>query len=119
MAGRAWAARRFPVRVGRSPTADLRLEEHGVWEEHFQVTMNPAAGFVLETRPNALVTTNGQPAQRKVLRSGDTIEIGSLKMRFWLGEARQHGLRASEWLAWMTIVAVTLGQVALICWLPR
>ena len=119
MAGATWVARRFPVRVGRSAASDLRLEEHGVWDEHFQITLNPAAGFVLETQAEALVTTNGQPAQRAVLRNGDTIEIGSLKMRFWLGEARQGGLRISEWFVWTAIAAVTAVQIALVYWLSH
>lgn len=118
-AGITWIARHFPVRVGRSATCDLRLEEHGIWDEHFHISLNPAAGFVLETQPDALITANGLPTQRLVLRNGDTIEIGALKVRFWLGEARRRGLRASEWLAWCTIAAVTFGQIALVYWLPR
>jgi len=118
-AGAIWVARRFPVRVGRSAACDLQFEEHGGWDEHFQIALNPAAGFVLETQPDALVTANGLPVQRSVLRNGDTIEMGALKMQFWLGEARRRGLRLSEWLVWMTIAAVSLGQIALAYRLPR
>jgi pSer/pThr/pTyr-binding forkhead associated (FHA) protein len=118
-AGTTWVARRFPVRVGRAPTCDLQLEEHGVWDHHFQIDINSAAGFVLETQPEALVTANGHPVQRVVLRNGDRVEIGALKLQFWLAEARQRGLRFSEWLVWAVIVSVLMGQVALIYWLPR
>jgi len=48
------------------------------------------------------------------LRNGDAIEIGSLKIQFWLSEARQRGLRLREWFVWVLIAAVCLGQVALI-----
>ena len=118
-AGSTWVARRLPACVGRSAACDLRLEERGVWDEHFQIAMNPDAGFVLETRPNALITANGQPVQRTVLRNGDTLEIGSLKMQFWLGEAPRRSLRIAEWSIWATIAAVSLGQIALVYWLPR
>jgi hypothetical protein len=118
-AGVTWIARRFPVRVGRSAACDLQLEEHGVWDEHFQISLNSAAGFVLETLPDALITANGLPAQRVVLRNGDTIEIGAAKIQFWLGEARRRGLRVSEWLVWTTVVAVTFAQIALVYWLTR
>jgi hypothetical protein len=118
-AGATWVSRRFPVRVGRDPRCDLQVEEHGVWDEHFHISLNPAAGFVLETCPDALVTSNGQPIQRMVLRSGDTLEIGALKMQFWLTEARQRGLRISEWLVWATILAVSFSQIALGYWLPH
>src|SRR5437773_9698275 len=118
-AGTAWVARRFPVRIGRSPSADLRLEEIGVWEEHLQLQFAPAEGFVLETAPNALATVNGQPLQRSVLRNGDLIEIGSVKMQFGLSETRQTGLRLREALTWAAIAGISLGQIALIYWLLK
>ena len=118
-AGSTWVARRFPVRVGRATECDLQLEEPGVWNRHFQILLNTGAGFVLETEPEALVTTNGQPAQRAALRNGDVIEIGALKLQFWLGEARRRGLRSKEWLVWATLLAVSLGQIALAYWLPH
>lgn len=118
-AGSSWDARRFPVRVGRSVACDLRFEEHGVWDEHFQILFNPAAGFVLETYPDALVTANGQPVQRTVLSNGDTIEIGALRLQFWLGEVARRSLQISEWFIWATIAGISLGQVALVYWLPR
>src|SRR5690242_13117352 len=117
-AGATCVARRFPVRIGRSAQCDFQLEEPGVWDRHFQIGLSPATGFILETEPDALVTANGQPAQRIALRNGDTIEIGELKMQFWLGEARQRGLQFSEWLVWLTVAAVVAGQIFLIYWLP-
>jgi predicted component of type VI protein secretion system len=116
-AGARWTARRFPVRVGRSAHSDLQLEEHGVWDEHFLVTLDPGAGFVLQTQPNALVVANGQPTESAVLRNGDTIEIGAVKLRFWLSEARQRGLAIRETLFWILVGAVCLAQIALIYWL--
>jgi hypothetical protein len=118
-AGATWVARRFPVRVGRAPSCDLQIEEHGVWNEHFQINFHPVAGFVLETHPDALVTANGQPMQRASLRNGDTVEIGALKLQFWLSEARRSNLNVSEWLVWAVIAAVSLGQITVVYWLPR
>jgi pSer/pThr/pTyr-binding forkhead associated (FHA) protein len=116
-AGAVWVARRFPVRVGRSAASELQLEEDGVWDEHFQISFDPAAGFLLATRPDALVTVNGQPAQDALLRNGDLLEIGSLKLQFWLAESRQRGLLAREAFLWAMVTAVFLSQIALIYWL--
>jgi pSer/pThr/pTyr-binding forkhead associated (FHA) protein len=116
-AGAVWSARHFPVRIGRSAGSDLQLEEHGVWDEHLRIGLNPAAGFALETQPDALVTVNGQPVQRAVLRNGDTLEVGSVKIQFWLKEARQRGLRMQEALVWAVIAVVTTLQMALFYWL--
>ena len=118
-AGATQVARRFPVRAGRSPACDLQLEEPGVWDEHFEVDLHPDAGFVLETKGEALVTANGQPLQRAVLRNGDLIELGAVKLQFWISEARQRGLRLREAFVWSLIGAVSIGQVVLVYWLVR
>lgn len=119
MAGTAWSASRFPVRIGRSASADLQLEESGVWEDQAEVRQTRTQGFILESRPDALALINGEPAREVALRNGDTIQLGSVKMRFWLAPTRQRGLRVREWLVWTGLAAVCLGQVALIYWLVQ
>jgi pSer/pThr/pTyr-binding forkhead associated (FHA) protein len=118
-AGAHWVARRFPVRIGRAASSDLQLEEDGVWDEHLRIDFVPAEGFLLETQSDALASVNGQPVEHVILRNGDLIGLGSLKLQFWLGEARQRGLGVREWFVWIGIGAVCLGQVALIYWLLR
>jgi hypothetical protein len=100
MAGTAWVARRFPVRIGRSPNADLQLEESGIWDQHLQLDFSPAEGIVLSAHPN-----------------GDSIDIGSLKLQFWLADTRQTDLRLREGFTWAAIAAISFGQVGLIYWL--
>ena len=116
-AGTNWVARRFPVRIGRSGSAHLQLEEDGVWDEHLQLDFSPAEGIVLNAQPDALTSVNGQPVHQAVLRNGDVIEIGSLRMQFWLSDVRQAGLRFREGLTWAGIAAISFGQVGLIYWL--
>jgi Inner membrane component of T3SS, cytoplasmic domain len=118
-AGTAWVARRFPVRIGRSASADLQLEESGVWDQHLKLDFNPAEGIVLSAEPNALAAVNGLAVHQAVLRNGDAIDIGSLKLRFWLTETRQADLRLREGFTWAAIAAISLGQVGLIYWLLR
>ena len=69
--------------------------------------------------PNALLTVNHAPAQTVRLRNGDTIELGSARLQFWLAQGPQRGLRLREWIVWLLIAAICLGQVALVYWLPR
>jgi pSer/pThr/pTyr-binding forkhead associated (FHA) protein len=118
-AGTVWMARRFPVRIGRAAAADLQLDESGVWDQHLQLDLSPGEGFVLSAQPNALASVNGQAVHQALLRNGDAIDVGSVKMQFWLGETRQGGLRFREGLTWAGIAIVTLGQVGLIYWLLR
>jgi pSer/pThr/pTyr-binding forkhead associated (FHA) protein len=116
-AGTLWAARHFPVRIGRSADSDLPLEENGVWDDHLKINLVPAEGLILEAQPSALASVNGQPAQRAVLRNGDVIEIGSVKIQFWLNEARQRGLKFREALIWALVALVSFGEVGVIYWL--
>ena len=116
-AGTVWSARRFPVRIGRAVSADLQLEEAGVWDEHLQLEFNRAEGIILNAQGDALVSVNGDPVKQAVLRNGDVIEVGALRMQFWLSENQQAGLRFREGLTWAGIAAVSLGQIWLIYWL--
>jgi hypothetical protein len=116
-AGLFWNACRFPIRIGRASGNDLQLEDDGVWNEHFQVALSPAEGFVLSVHPGALVTVNQTPASATRLRNGDLITAGSAQLCFRLSETRQRGLRLPECLVWTLVLGVVLGESALIGWL--
>jgi len=118
-AGTPWVARRFPVRIGRSPASDLQLEEPGVWEDHLELTLDPVQGVMLTPQPGALVTVNREAVQAARLRNGDSIEVGSVRLQFWLAETRQRGLRMREWFVWCIVAAISLGEVALVYWLLK
>lgn len=113
-AGASWVPRHFPVRIGRAPGCDLQIEEPGVWDQHLRLDFIPADGFVLSTQPDTLATVNSHAVQETVLRNGDLIEAGSLKLQFWLSETRQTGLRLRETLTWLAVAAICLAQIVII-----
>jgi pSer/pThr/pTyr-binding forkhead associated (FHA) protein len=117
-AGVSWSARHFPVRIGRSTGCDLCLEEPGVWDQHVALTLD-SSGFFLRTQGAALARVNGQPVAESVLRNGDAIEIGTVKLQFWLSSPQQKRLRLRELLSWGTILLVCLGQVIILYLLFR
>ncbi|HUD82528.1 MAG TPA: FHA domain-containing protein [Candidatus Saccharimonadales bacterium] len=108
----------FPIRVGRAEGLDFSLDEPGVWPRHFQIGWQPE-GLILEAEPDALVSVNDAPVRRAVLRNGDIITLGSLKIRFSLSSVRQSSMTAREWLTWIALGALCLGQVALVYLLLR
>jgi hypothetical protein len=66
----------------------------------------------------AFVAVNGQRLEQPlVLRNGDVIELGAVKLRFGLSPTRQRSLRFREAVTWIALAALCLGQVALIYWL--
>jgi Inner membrane component of T3SS, cytoplasmic domain len=118
-AAQHWAVRRFPFRIGRSPQADLTLEDAGIWDVHLQIDLDPAQGVLLASGPESFTVVNGHPAGQApmVLRNGDLIEAGSVKIRFGLSPTRQYSLRFREIATWTALGALCLGQVWLIYWL--
>jgi hypothetical protein len=118
-AGNQLVARRFPFCVGRAVQNDLQLEDDGVWDQHLAVEFQKQEGFKFTTSANALATINGESVQSKILRNGDIITVGSVKIQFWLAAARQGSLFVRESFVWTLLVLVTLGQFALLYWLSR
>jgi pSer/pThr/pTyr-binding forkhead associated (FHA) protein len=118
-AGTQTVVRCFPFHIGRAPGNELQLADDGVWDRHLTVEFDPQSGFSLVTAPEALATINGAPVQKTVLRNGDVITAGSVRIQFWLAAARQGSLRLRENFVWVLLALVTLGQFALLYWLVR
>ena len=113
-AGARWVARRFPVRIGRDNDSDLQLEQDGVWDQHCELTLDRAEGFVLSARLEALMAVNHQPVRSTRLRNGDIVELGSARLRFWLAEVPQRGLIWREAVVWLLVAIVSAAQIALL-----
>jgi pSer/pThr/pTyr-binding forkhead associated (FHA) protein len=113
-AGLLWEARRFPVRVGRGADMDLRLEEDGVWENHFQLDLDAQTGFHLIATPGVILSVNQTPVQSVRLRNSDIITAGAVQLSFRLSPTRQPRLRLQEWFVWGLVVVVTVAQFLLI-----
>jgi hypothetical protein len=118
-AGTLMVARHFPFRIGRASGNDLQLEDEGVWDRHFTIEFNPQHGFNLTTAPEALTTIDGKSVQNVILRNGDIITAGLVKIQFWLAAARQSSLRLRENFVWALLIFVMLGQFILLYWLIR
>jgi hypothetical protein len=59
------------------------------------------------------------PLPRALLRNGDMITLGGVTLRFSLSPLQQSGAALREWLTWIALGALCLGQVAAIYWLNR
>jgi predicted component of type VI protein secretion system len=110
---------RFPFVAGRGADADLSLVDAGVWERHLQLDFERDEGFIYTTQPSALTLVNGERAERGRLHNGDVIELGSVRLRFWLARPEPKTLRAGEALTWAALLALFLAQIVLIVWLLR
>lgn len=111
------AIRRFPFLIGRGPAAQCRLEDAGVWERHLEIDFQRQTGFTFTAQPDALTLINSDPCPAGTLKSGDLIELGSVRLRFWLARGTQKSLGLREVLIWSFLLILFLSQVALIYWL--
>lgn len=118
-AGDQTVVRHFPFRIGRAAGNEWQLDDDGVWDQHVVFEFQKKAGFNLATAPNALAAINGASVQNTILRNGDIITIGSVKLQFWLAAAKQPGLRLREFFIWALLMAVTGSQFVLLYWLVR
>ena len=116
-AGTEMVARRFPFMIGRSPDATLRLNDDGVWYDHLKLEVRLDEGAVMFASREAFTAVNGYPVTEAVLRNGDVIELGSVRIEFGLSPTRQSSLSLRENLTWFLLGSLGFGQVALIYWL--
>lgn len=116
-AGASVVARRFPFYVGRAADAGLRLDDEAVFDRHFRIFLKPSEGFLIAGEPNAVTAVNNQPIAEARLRSGDTIQAGSVSLTFALSPTRQRSLRPREIFVWVMLALLCLVQVAVIYWL--
>ena len=116
-AGTAQTVSRFPSTIGRSTGDTLQLVEAGVWENHLQLDLQVPAGFRLCRLGQGRASVNGAEFDELVLHNGDVIELGAVKVQFWLAEIRQSDNHARETLVWLGLGALVLFEAALIWFL--
>lgn len=119
MAGTEAVARHFPFRVGRAVRADLSIEGHGVWDRHCEIQWQRGEGLALRATSGAMTLVNGQVVTTARLRHGDLIQLGELRMQFWLSPAQQAGLKLREFLTWLGVAAVIAVEIGLMLRLTR
>lgn len=118
-AGGVFSLESFPCRIGRAATAELRLDEAGVWEQHLEIELRGADGIYARLQKPALATVNGAPFEEALLRNGDVLELGSVRLRFWLRPPVQQTFLLRETLTWTGLALLCLLQASLILWLTR
>jgi pSer/pThr/pTyr-binding forkhead associated (FHA) protein len=70
------------LHIGRSPAADIVLDDATVSRKHAVIAQQDGETVVLDDRSRHGVLVNGERVLRAVLRSGDTIELGGVAVRY-------------------------------------
>jgi pSer/pThr/pTyr-binding forkhead associated (FHA) protein len=108
----------FPVRIGRGEDCHLQLTDTGIWANHLELNLNKDHQFTIRTTSEATAMVNGQPLEGlQLLHNGDLIEIGMVKIQFWLGTVQQKTLGIREFAVWALLLIVTVVEIYLLRWL--
>jgi pSer/pThr/pTyr-binding forkhead associated (FHA) protein len=70
------------LHVGRSPSADIVLDDATVSRRHAVIARQDGQTVLLDDRSRHGVVVNGDRVGRAVLRNGDLIHLGSVAMRY-------------------------------------
>jgi pSer/pThr/pTyr-binding forkhead associated (FHA) protein len=70
------------VRIGRSLTADVHLDDASVSRRHALLIREHDGIHLVDDRSLNGVEVNGRRVTRAVLRDGDTITLGRVRLRF-------------------------------------
>jgi hypothetical protein len=118
-AGQRCTVAPLPFVIGREAAAGLRLKEPGVWEQHVELEWRFPEGFIARRRPDAMAAVNGQPFTEQRLRNGDVLELGGVRLQFWLGDVTQKRLALRERLLWLAFAMLLAAEFWLIVQLGR
>jgi pSer/pThr/pTyr-binding forkhead associated (FHA) protein len=81
-AGLEIALKKRRVTLGRKLDCDICLDDSLVSEEHAAITRGDGGFFIEDLNSRNGLTLNGREVHQKKLRNGDTIEIGSFRLKF-------------------------------------
>ena len=70
------------TRIGRSLTADVRLEQSAVSRRHALIADRRGEMLLLDDRSRNGTRLNGERVSEAVLRDGDLIALGDVRMRY-------------------------------------
>src|SRR5215212_1243229 len=71
------------LHLGRSPSADIVLDDATVSRRHAVIARQDEATVLLDDRSRHGVLVNGERVGRAVLQNGDTIHLGGVVMRYF------------------------------------
>ena len=109
--GFCFSSSRLPIRVGRASDNDLTLDDPGIWPMHFSIAREKN-DLTIHVGPDALLSINSEPVQKALLRNGDVISIGSIKLQFGFTPVRQTSLIWRERATWAALAVLAFSEIA-------
>jgi predicted component of type VI protein secretion system len=112
--GGSHIASKFPLVIGRSAAAGLRMEAPGVWDSHAVVRHDrDTSKFAIASGGEGALLVNGERVTEKVLKPGDRVQLGGAVILVSLAPARSASLRPREAAFWTLFCLILVLEILL------
>ena len=82
-----WILNRTPIRIGRAPDCDVRLDLRWISRAHALIRLEGAHYMLEDAGSRNGVFVNDRRIGREVLRDGDIVVLGKARFRFEAGRS--------------------------------
>jgi hypothetical protein len=117
--GRRIEAASLPCRFGKSAALACQFSGPGVWDEHFEVTVQASGQIVVLVLGDARVWVDSTPVREVNVRDGLILEAGGTRVRLGIQPAGHGSLLVREALFWVLFGLLVLVQGCAIWWIGR
>lgn len=117
--GRRIEAAALPCRFGKSPALACQFTGPGVWDEHFEVSVQTSGQIVVQVLGEARVCVDSAPVREVKVRDGLILEAGGTRVRLGIQPAGHGSLRFREGLFWGLFGLLVVVQGGAIWWIGR
>ena len=117
--GRVVTVGALPAVLGRAGTGVIPLVGPGVWDRHFELQETEEGRIVLRVLGEARVCVGASPVTERVLKNGDELEVGAVRMRFGLSRPSSRSLVGREVGFWCACGVVVVVEAMLMGWIGR
>jgi hypothetical protein len=114
--GRVVTIGTLPAVLGRAGSGVVPLAGPGVWDRHFELQKSGDGRIVLRVLGEARVSVGASPIRERVLKNGDELEVGAVRMRFGLSRPSSRSLVGREVGFWCACGVVIVLEGLLMGW---
>ena len=118
-AGRRIVAGSLPCRFGKSSALSCHFSGPGVWDEHFEVSVQSSGQIMVQVLGEARVCVDSAPVREVKVRDGLILEAGGTRVRLGIQPAGHGSLLFREALFWVLFSLLVLVQGGAIWWIGR
>lgn len=117
--GRRLGLTDLPCRCGKSGTLSAQFTGPGVWDEHFEITVEAPGQIILRVLGDARICVDSVSVKEVKVRDGLILEVGATRVRLGIVPAGHGSLVGREIVFWGSFALLMTAQAWSIWWIGR